>query len=110
MDREQLRDLVAERIASGPQIDWGEDEADLLRDLEQFAALAPTLGRDAQRETPLDVVIEIDPSGLVATTIVDGGWWLDDGAGVPWMQIARKARRGRIRRAARARKARRGWR
>lgn len=88
------------------------DREQLERDLEQFAALAPTRGSDAQRETRLDVAIEVDPAfaGLVATTIVDGGWWLDDGAGVPWMKMVRKARRDRIRRAARSRKARRGWR
>lgn len=64
---------------------------DAIEDLEAFAALAPTLGLRAQRETLLDVVVGV----------------LDDGAGVPWL---RKHRRDRIRRAARARKARRGWR
>ena len=49
-------------------------------------------------------------AGLVATAIVDGGWWLDDGTGVPWMNIHRAHRRARLRAGARARKARRGWR
>lgn len=66
---------------------------------ENARALARSIERDLEQF-----------AGLVATTIVDGGWWLDDGAGVPWLKMVRKARRDRIRRAARARKARRGWR
>lgn len=37
-DRERLRDLVAEHLASEPRDDWGEDEPELMRDLERFAA------------------------------------------------------------------------
>ena len=76
-----------------------------------FRGVAWGMGRD-QVETPLDVFVGVDPAFgcLVATTIVDGGWWIDDGAGVPWVSILRKERRARIRAAARASKSRRGYR
>lgn len=92
------------------------DREQLRRDLEQFAAFAPMLGQDAKRETALDVVVGVDPAfaGLVATTIVEGEWWIgDEPVGERWVDLQRALRRQRrrhhLRRAARARKARRGW-
>ena len=86
------------------------------RDLEQFAALEPTLGLDAQVEI-------LDPrlQAAVRASMEDAGsWWLPtepigvplsfEAAGFRLVDVTRRHRRHRIRRAARARKARRGWR
>lgn len=99
------------------------DRERLRRDLEAFDYLAPTLGGHAQRETPLDIVVGVDPAfaeRVQASIDKAGVWWLDDEpVGEPMFPRSFEAagfrcrdvtRRDRIRRAARARKARRGWR
>ena len=72
------------------------DRDQVILDLEAFAALAPTLGLNARRDTPLDLAVALDPDFSARLAA--------------WLQIQRKDRRARIRRAARARKNRRGWR
>lgn len=83
------------------------DREQLERDLEQFAALAPTLGSDAEVEI-FDPLLQ---AAIRVSMEEPGSWWRPTAPiGVPWIGLLRKRRRARIRRAARARKARRGWR
>jgi hypothetical protein len=95
------------------------DRDQVERDLEQFSALAPTLG--------LDAGVEIFDPRLQAATRVSmedaGSWWLPpepigeplfagsfESAGFRLVDVTARYRRNRIRAAARARKDRRGWR
>ena len=109
------------------------DREQLRRDIDQFAALAPTLGQHAQRETPFDVAAGIDQAiGEHVTIEIDASREYPDAlviesdapeaeeattgpgsfeeAGFRCVDVTARYRRDRIRRAARARKARRGWR
>jgi hypothetical protein len=90
------------------------DRDQVERDLEQFAALAPTLGRHAEVEI-FDPSLQATVVGLDAGAAVQrmvGDLQRDFGPEVKirWVRVVNVVRRHRIRAAARARKARRGWR